>query len=1713
VASSSIFPAFITDEYRPGRGFADFETKAQDAARTTERTFKASMAEIEIAVSRAMSRPTNAGGFDLGVTEFRQAAEQARAYAQTLKVVEQAARNLATSTNDTTGKTRSYLSALAAQIKEAESVASANDAVVTSYSRLQAELNQTVGAANAASAAMRALYGEQIAAAAAEVSGRRFEQFAGVGRSARANGATTGLLEQKAEYDALATAERNAAVAADLLAVIHDRVGISVSQAGRSASESARTFELAAQAEERLALQAERAWAELNAISPAARRAEIALLDAGKASESAFSIGNHAAEQFGRHLIDVQNMARNALATPRNETGSLDLNIIQYRQAAAAAEGQAVSLREVANAAQRAATAHGDTTEATRLYVQASRAAAIEAENEARAMSEQVIAMERVQAELNQTASRTSLVVTANRGLAGSQDEVSYSARASRFAMVQVGQQVQDMAIQLQSGTDVATIFVQQVSQMGFALSQMEGKLGAVGRFLAGGWGTALFLGITAIGLLTNAMSANAEAEEEVKTSAQNLSSAQSVLGEIFDLTTGKIRDNSEALRLNALVAAANMRVQAELQRSQGMQAIESGMMVSEVAGSLSSLTGRRGNPDQNAVARVLTELQRNGDRQAAVRRLIALAEGQTNELQAMYMRYAAAISSVSNAERSADIATRMLASLESGTPDPMFMRNRDRNRRGREDRRPQQAEQSIEQITRINEQWDDQPRIVDRAVQAVRELDRILAEASRRKLPRFAEMQAGAAQAQQSIREGLIREITQGFSEAPKLVQRATAAIDQLNAAAEQFPDLRPQIAGAGEMIVNSLLRPYREFLADQVRSYDAQQLIAQGRDEEAEALIVIHRLEEQLGPLGEDRRRVILESVLALRQQARELEIIRERQQMYLTAANSVRGAITDAIADPRQMLSSISSIGQAYNRLRAEFTVDRLFGGLFRQIEDRITGRDRVLQANEDMAVSISSARAEVQSLTTTQRSQRDSIEGVISATQRFTAALNTAADAANANGVSAAVPPAAGREDGGAFDLRAGAAAATAAASSIANAVETALRPFTTVSSGFGHRRAPIAGARTNHPGYDFPAPYGTDIPAPLSGRVTYAGPRGGQGNVVVVDHGNGLTSLSAHMSSIAVSLGQLVHRGDTLGGVGSTGISTGNHLHQEFRRNGAAVDPATIYGRAIEVMGEAQTATTELSAALPDATANLEALHEAIFNLGRSAPAAADGVLELISSAFNINQAANDNNNIAVTGARRDATASLNPRQFMQQLFSGLASKAFGDKLGSFIGSGISTAMEGAAIGSMMNGVMRTLGVKSSNTGAQIGGALGNFIPGLPPGVGAAIGSIVGGIAGGLIKSTPRASSSIGVGADGRLAVTGTTGTRSLQGQTTTAAESVLSTVERIAEALGGSVNAARGSVSIGVRDGNYRVDTTGRGITKTKKGAIDFGEDAEAAVRAAVLDLIKDGVIEGLRQGTQTLLRAAKDIDSGIEKALKFESVFTRLKEHVDPVGAALDTLDKEFANLKRIFEEAGASAEEYAQLEQLYALEREQAILQSSERLTSALKGLLDDLTVNNDALSLRDRLAQARAKYDPLAARLAAGDKTVDYDAFAEAARLVESLTRQVSGSTSPYFAVLDEITRLTQSALAAQQNVISIATANAGPFAGGTSGQTSEPVVTAIDRLGTHLGGIISESIGGQLSAVNDNLGTIARQLSGMASAGGGGSFPPFDNPQNF
>jgi murein DD-endopeptidase MepM/ murein hydrolase activator NlpD len=129
---------------------------------------------------------------------------------------------------------------------------------------------------------------------------------------------------------------------------------------------------------------------------------------------------------------------------------------------------------------------------------------------------------------------------------------------------------------------------------------------------------------------------------------------------------------------------------------------------------------------------------------------------------------------------------------------------------------------------------------------------------------------------------------------------------------------------------------------------------------------------------------------------------------------------------------------------------------------------------------------------------------------------------------------------------------------------------------TVGSGFGMRMHPILHYTRLHAGQDLDAPSGAPIMAAASGTVLVAGPRGGYGNCVVIGHGHGIATVYAHQSRLLVQVGDKVKAGDVIGAVGTTGLSTGPHLHFETRVKGVPVDPTNFID--LEAAAEASRAT-------------------------------------------------------------------------------------------------------------------------------------------------------------------------------------------------------------------------------------------------------------------------------------------------------------------------------------------------------------------------------------------------------------------------------------------------------------------------------------------------------------------------------------------------------
>lgn len=349
-----------------------------------------------------------------------------------------------------------------------------------------------------------------------------------------------------------------------------------------------------------------------------------------------------------------------------------------------------------------------------------------------------------------------------------------------------------------------------------------------------------------------------------------------------------------------------------------------------------------------------------------------------------------------------------------------------------------------------------------------------------------------------------------------------------------------------------------------------------------------------------------------------------------------------------------------------------------------------------------------------------------------------------------------------------------------------------------------------------------------------------------------------------------------------------------------------------------------------------------------------------------------------------------------------------------------IGEAAGAALKGAQTGTAVAGIAKALGIKTSTTGAQIGGAIGSALP--IPG-GDIIGAIAGGLIGGALKPAKRGSATI-TSVDGDAVLSGNS--NKFKAAAGDAAGSVQGLLKQIADQLGGELGSF--AVSIGVRDGKFRVDPTGRGVTKTKKGALDFGEDGEAAVLAAAFDAIGDGAIGGLTAAVQKALRSSSDIEKAVAEALKVQEV----EELLGGLGSQLQKQFREFENqAKERVRIATQYGFDVVAIEARNAEDRAKLIDDILTSRVGSLQDLLKDIKFGDlfegTASERRDRLTAeiASARSD--------AEKGVDgaADRLADLSRQLIETSREAFGTAGPEFASDRASTISTAEAIIAAEN----------------------------------------------------------------------------------
>lgn len=581
------------------------------------------------------------------------------------------------------------------------------------------------------------------------------------------------------------------------------------------------------------------------------------------------------------------------------------------------------------------------------------------------------ISLKDYNARLLETKTALSLVEAGHRNAVGAikqlttaNQNIGPSLGQARAGYTNLTRQIQDVAVMASMpGVNIGTIITTQGGQVADAVAQMGGRFAGLAKFMSGPYGTALIL-ITGLGLnLAQSMWEQSKAAEEnggaiakVELASNGLRDAQSVLGEIFDLTTGKIKAQNEMLLLNARLTAVNLRAEAVAERAQSQRTLgfdQSGLGLSSTNRALGMLGIDVSDAfGRSAAVRDLAGRLRSGK----VTREAALGEAEKLDFSGLKITKEEFLKAIVNDLSSTlkeKTASAIESSIESGKLDPVFAKPETKKKGPRG---PSEAsiaefgEDTGKRIANMIDQFSDLPGAVEKANKALRELDDIASDLDRK-----------------TKKPANIDELTRGIT-------KARAAIEQ------------------------SLLKPFNDYLDKSREAAEIDKLLIAGRYDEAEALKVVLALKDRMKPLDQEQLNAVLATVQGERQRALVLRDQRALIDANIRAVWDMRGALEQTVADALRGRFSIdnvlNSLASSYINITSQRIVERMFGDTLRSIESQATGAGKVDAAATSISTSLSKGASAVDSLT-------GAIERAI---PRIDAATSGAPAPANDNGAA-------------------------------------------------------------------------------------------------------------------------------------------------------------------------------------------------------------------------------------------------------------------------------------------------------------------------------------------------------------------------------------------------------------------------------------------------------------------------------------------------------------------------------------------------------------------------------------------------------------------------------------------------------------------------------------------------------------------------------------
>lgn len=472
------------------------------------------------------------------------------------------------------------------------------------------------------------------------------------------------------------------------------------------------------------------------------------------------------------------------------------------------------------------------------------------------------------------------------------------------------------------------------------------------------------------------------------------------------------------------------------------------------------------------------------------------------------------------------------------------------------------------------------------------------------------------------------------------------------------------------------------------------------------------------------------------------------------------------------------------------------------------------------------------------------------------------------------------------------------------------------------------------------------------------------------------------------------------------------------------------------------------------------------------------------------------------------GGAQATTAPIGKEVALALRSFGVISEKSVEKVGDKVSGVLQGAMYGQAGGSVFASIT---GGKESPTASAIGGALGKIggealgkaVGGLLGKVGGPLGSIVGGVlgnlVGGLFRSIKWGSASVDL-VNGKAVGGNATGKGADEMRSATGSASGLAKgINQVVDALGAQISSLPG-ITIGNWDGKARV-----ALTKTNAALHynnfndsvlkDFGKDGQqAALEYAIAYSVSHAVLTGISQASKNIIaKGSDDIEGAIQKALLIEAIPRDLKAMVDPVGAAIDELNRKWAKTKAALDEGGASTEQMAQAQRLYQMQLDQ-IKASTASASATLKDFLTTLNIGSSSpLSLRDQESAALAQLKPFLTSIEAG-QTIDQGKYQAAAQSYLDIERQLYGSTSKFFEAFDAVQAATNKAIASIDNAAPVSDPVASPFAKATADSTA---ATAKATQAT-------AEIGADTNALLQQIAALMQQVAANTGGSAGSAF---------